>query len=335
MGVLDAVSIDDIMKRGSIKDADVLKMRQALYEDGAISLDEADRIFTLNDACPIKDASWGDFFVEAITDAIIHQAEPQGYLTAANADWLIARISADGDVDSKTELDLLIHVLDEARWSPERLVSFALAQVKRAVVKGDGPLRSGQSLARGTITEVEVNLLRRIIFAFGGDGNVSVTRAEAEVFFDIEDAVGDGAVNPAWTDFFVKAMTNCLMATSGYAVPTREDALRREAWLDRRGDLSLGNFLSGMISASLSSIWSAYHDQSPEERALARLERQRIEIITNEQVTESEANWLAARMARDGKLTPTERALLEYLDKNAPNLHPSLRSLAQKFGVAA
>ena len=82
MAVLNAVSIAEIKARGSIKDADVLKLRRNYYDDGSISAEEADMIFTLNDACPVQDPAWADCFVETITDYLVEQAEPQGYLAA-------------------------------------------------------------------------------------------------------------------------------------------------------------------------------------------------------------------------------------------------------------
>ncbi len=53
MAVLSAVSIAEIKARGSIKDADVLKVRRNYYDDGIITPEEADAIFALNDACPL------------------------------------------------------------------------------------------------------------------------------------------------------------------------------------------------------------------------------------------------------------------------------------------
>ena len=79
----------------------------------------------------------------------------------------------------------------------------------------------GRRPSAGTIREPEVELVRRILYAFGGDGSVAVTRAEAEVLFDINDAIADPTANPAWADLFVKAITNVVMAASGRSVPTR------------------------------------------------------------------------------------------------------------------
>ena len=334
MSVLSAVSISEIKARGSIKDADVLKLRRSYYDDGHISAEEAEIIFALNDACPVQDPAWADCFVETITDYIVEQAKPEGYLTVENAAWLIQRISKDGRIESKTEMELLVSVLDRARWSPQSLVSFALEQVKDAVINGEGPLRSGKLLEPGVVTEGDVDLLRRIIYSYGGDGNVAVTRPEAEVLFDIDEATADAGNHPAWNDLFVKAIANCVMTASGYAPPPREQALARDAWLDRRGDLSLGNVAAGMTTG-FSSLFDGYGEQSVEERAIARLALQKVEIVTNEAVTLAEATWLTQRIGRDGRLTPNERALLMFLKAESPSIHPSLQALVDKAAAAA
>jgi hypothetical protein len=342
MAIATAFSTREIKARGSIKDTDVLRLRRVFYENGCISTEEAETLFELNDACPVQDATWADCFIEMLTDYLVNQVRPEGYLTADNADWLIARIAKDGKVNSKTELDLLVNVLDKARWAPERLVRFALEQVKIAVISGNGPLRTSCSLDRGCIGAGEVELLRRILYAFGGDGNTAITRTEAEVLFEIDAATAAAQNHPSWRDLFVKAIANCVMVASGYAPPTREEALAREAWLDRRGELSPANLLngvshkiSGSIIAGFKPFLSRYRGQSVEDRTISRLERQKIEIITNEQVTEAEAAWLAGQIGRSGKPTANEQALLEFLQRECPKSDPLLRDLIDKMGRAA
>ncbi len=327
--------MDEIIRRGSIKDVDVLRLKSSFHCDGVISADEAEALMRLNESCPIQDPAWPDFFIEAVTDYVVNQAQPEGYLTAEGAQWLIARVARDGTISRKTEFDLIVNVLDKSRWSPVSLARLALAQIKRAVADGDGPLRAGQMSEKGKISEPEVELVRRILYAFGGDGNVAVTRAEAEVLFDINDAIADPEANPAWTDLFVKAVTNVVMAASGQAVPTREEAMRRDAWLVDRGDLSPRALLTAMVASSLDAVRSAYQEQSAEERALARLEHQRIEIITNEVITRAEAGWLCERIGRDGRLTPNEVALIGYLKKESPNIHPDLQAAVDRLADAA
>lgn len=325
MSGFKSLPIDEIFSRGCIKDSDIARFRRVFYEDGVISAAEAELLFKLNTNCQIKDPQWADLFIEGITDYIVFQERPQGYVTASNGHWLMDRVAKDGRIGSRTELDLVVNVLDKARWAPVSLAKFALEQVKYAVVTGCGPLRSGLDIGPGRITEGEVDLLRRVLYAFGGDGHVAITRDEADVLFDIDEAVEGSEPNAAWTDLFVKAVANVIMSTSGYSVPSREEALRQEASIDRREQASsVLAFLLSMVTSNLESVKDAYHNQTAEERALAHLEHQRIEIITNEAITEAEAGWLANRLCRDGQLSPSEHALVSYLRNQGPSIHPVL-----------
>lgn len=334
MASIKGIAVDEIVARGSIGEADVLRLRSAFYGAGGISADEADVLLSLDAACPVKPRTWPEFVVEAITDFIVTQVAPEGYVNADNAAWLIARVTGpDGRIRSRTALDVVVSVIDRARWSPASLARFALSQIRDTVLTGSGPLRAGSEPAPGTISESEVELLRRMLYAFGGDGNVAVTRAEAEVLFDIDEAIARGPASPAWTDLFVKAIANVVMSASSYAVPTREEALRREAWLDDAPDVSPLTILKGVLE--LPSLLAGYRRQSREEAALERLERQRVELIVNEEITEGEAKWLAERIGRDGRLSPSEVALVAYLEKESPAIHPELQALVSRLAPAA
>lgn len=335
MGRLKSVDVNEIIERGNIREGDVLSLRRAFYDDGVIEPSEAKLLFDIHDACNVQDEGWADFFVEAVTDYCVRQAEPEGYVTVENADWLIEAICRDGHITTKTELEALISVIETARWSPPRLAAFALDQVKHAVLKGDGPLRTGGKLEPGVIQEGEVDLLRRMIYGFGGDGSVGVTSAEAKVLFEIDEALGDDAFNAAWTELFVKAIANVVMGASGYQVPSREEALRVEAWLDERGDLSPFELASKVAQEGLSGVISSYFGQSKEDRAIARLERQRLEIVTGEQITDDEVQWLCDRLGGNGTLSPNEAALIEFLREHAPTLDARLEELVERLAKAA
>jgi hypothetical protein len=324
------LNLDELLARGAVRADDVLKLRRSFYPDGHISPAEAEALFSINRACPEQDVEWADFFCEALTDFVVHQALPQGYVTTENADWLVDRISVDGIVQTMTELEVLIKIIDAARWAPARLVKFALEQVKHAVVEGSGPLRAGSVLVPGIVTEAETELVRRILYAFGGEGHIAISRSEAEVLFDINDATSEADNDPAWSDLFVKAIANHLMAASGYSMPTRAQALHQDEWLESRGDLSLGNVLSGLVGGGLKGVFSAYQEQSWEELALERIEQQRIAMITSEPVSEPEAGWLAERIGRDGRLHQNEKALLRFLKQESPRLHESLQPLLDR-----
>ncbi len=335
MSITGTLFFDEVCNRGSIRDNDVKELRRLYYEDGEITASEADAIFEINDACRVQDPAWQDFFIEAICDYMINCAEPHGYVTAENADWLIARITHDGVLETHSELEILIRVIDKARWAPESLVRFALNTVKDAVISGSGFLRSGAQLQAGTVTDDDVELIRRIIYAFGGEGCVAVTRAEAEILFEINDLTHQTTDSPAWTELFVKAISSVVMQASGYCPPAREEALRREQWLESRGDLSPVKFAREMFRGGFAGFQGLFPDQTPEERELEALERKRREIVTNEEVTGDEATWLAAQINRDGELTYNERCLLAHLKDVSPRLHPSLETLLDRAPATA
>ena len=166
---------------GRISAEDVLTLRRKVFTDGVVQPREAEWLFALNDTCHDNAPEWPAFFVEALVDYTVHQAEPHGYVSPENGQWLVDRISRSGVVKTRTELELLLKVLEQSRQSPDSLVGFALSQVKVAVVEGSGPVRSGASLQPGRIGKAEVELLRRILYAAGGDGNIAVTRTEADI----------------------------------------------------------------------------------------------------------------------------------------------------------
>ena len=112
-------------------------------------------------------------------------------------------------------------MLDKARWVPQSLVRFALDQVKEAIIDGAGPLRVGKALGAASVSEADVDLLRRILYSFGGDGNIAVTQAEAEVLFDIDAATAEADNHPSWSDLFVKAIANCVHRRLAATPPRR------------------------------------------------------------------------------------------------------------------
>jgi len=309
---------------------DVLELRQLTFRDGVVACEEAKALFALNEACAEQCAEWREFFVEAITDHIVHQAKPAGYVSAKNAEWLIDAISHDGAVGSACELELLIRVLEKAKFSTERLVAFALKQVRLAVVDGAGPLMHDGELVAGVIEKSEVDLLRRILYAFGGDGNMAITRSEAEVLFEINDAVADARNDASWNDLFVKAVANFVMCSSGYQAPTREVALRQENFLDR-ADADIGGFMARMASTGGRELLSAYR-QSVDIDADWEARNQWHDACSRraERIDNVEARWLAERIGKDGRLQENELALVRFIKETSPSIHPDLQMLLEK-----
>ncbi len=307
---------------------DVRRLRATVYANGVVSREEAEWLFALDEAQASADPAWTEFFLEAVTDYVVRQEMPSGYVSDANADWLVSQISRDEVVKTASELELLVKVLEVAVTSPPKLSAFALRQVAAAVVDGRGPLADGRSLEPGVIGEAEVELMRRILFAFGGDGAIGITREEAAVLFDLNDRTREADNHVAWSDLFVKAIANFLMAARGYSVLSREEALRREAWLDEppRGVTGLfGDITSALLANGLKGVWRAWREEESAQAAHNRVQLEAMRVA--EVVTSDEVRWLADRIGRDGVIHDNERALLRFLREESPDIHPSLQTL--------
>jgi hypothetical protein len=344
MSLFKSLSIDEIRQRGTIRDVDVRCMRRWLDEDGTISALEADLLLMLNNACRIKDASWASLFVDAVTDYLVHQAAPEGYITSANADWLTMRFSSDGRITSHAELELAVSILEEARWAPQSLSRLLLQQVCNAVASGQGPLRAGILMGPGTITDAEVELTRRILAA--GDDSLPVTKSEAAVLFEINATLADPASHAGWALLYVNAIANAVMTSTGLGVAGRRQFLSEAFAADIEAAGSSGpagaplRLLSLQPTAEpptapVTTVFSTFRPLSIEERALARLERQRIEIITCDELAEPEIEWLVERidgqMSRgSGTVGPNERRLLALVERHSPALHPALAPLVAR-----
>jgi hypothetical protein len=311
-------ALQRILASGRITAEDARAIRQVIYPDGVVGVIEAEWLFELNAACPDQDRAWADLFVEALTDQIVWQIDPPGYVRDKDAAWLIARVDRDGVVASGSEMELLLNILEKSRECPGSLTTYVLRQVQKAVLTGQGPLRSGQRLVPGVVDAADVEILRRALYAAGGDRSLAITRAEAEILFDISDATARADNDPAWADLFVKAIANHIMFASGHQVPSREEALRRSHWVDdTRPDV--GGFFTRMVKG-LSGLGSLYREA---EMAVGV-------DTSNEAVSAEEAGWLVQRLTRDGQVTAHEQALLAFLKHESPSIHPALQPLLDR-----
>lgn len=322
--------IAELIEKKRVTDEDVLRLRRDVYRDGVVNREEARDIFALDHQVEDKPESWREFFVEALADYLVAQEAPRGYISNANAEWLVDAISHDGVVDYRTELELLIKTMEKATSVPPHLSAFALNQVAVAVVEGKGVIARGRTLTPGRIGEDEVALLRRILYAAGGDGNAAITRDEADVLFRINDHTVEAENHLSWTELFTKAVACSVMAASGYEAPSREEALRREEWL---GDTSvnLGRFFSRMFSGSLDAHLDAIRLETGSEAYYGdRNAEMAAERISSEKIDASEAEWLVDRIGRDGMLHENEKELLGFLKRESPHIHPALHPLLEK-----
>lgn len=100
----------------------------------------------------------------------------------------------------------------------------ALAQVCRGIITGEGPTVEGRVHFSRSIDVDDTALCARILILAGRAGD-PVSRAEADVLFDINDLAGDRLDGGRFDDLLAKAVVHHVMAACGYDVPGRDVAL--------------------------------------------------------------------------------------------------------------
>lgn len=287
-----------IAQARSLGPDETLALRRVVWPDGKITAREAGILFELNRTSNAPSAEWVDFFVEAITAYLVEQAEPRGYVSDDNAAWLMEAIDHDGKVDTLAELELLVKVIERAENVPDSLKGYALAQIRRAVLEGEGPTRCGDGLKRGSIGTSEVRLLRRVLYATGGMAPAHINREEAELLFAIKDATLGGSNAPEWQTLFVQALRLHLMTDQRFRALSREDAARLHAFMADTSS-GVGGFFGRMVQ-SLGNRPAPSATPVPPP-------------VGDEGVSDEEDHWLQTMVEADGALDPLERALLKAL----------------------
>jgi hypothetical protein len=310
-------------------EGDVLMLRQLVWDDeGALSQTVVDSLFALNDRFDRSTAAWDEFFIEAVEHYLIHQQHPRGFVSEEGAAWLMARIDRNGRVMNDTELALLVALIEDAENAPESLKAYAIAQIERAIVTGEGPTR-GDDVRPGCVDAAEAMLLRRLIFAGGGEGATIVGAAEADMLFRIKDATLHGSNDPAWLQLFVQGVGNHLLAHSDYRPLSRDEAARLNAEMDRNTPNVAGffrrmlpgeRFGHGTIVEAFKSVFPGRPDplrgEGPQEISRA--------------LSLEEASWLKTHIAADGEIDIYEKALLTFVIDEVGNLPSMLETLRRR-----
>lgn len=301
---------------GYVTADEVLFLRRSIFANGVVCERELDAIFALGARAPEGDPEWPQFFAEAVADFYLREEEPQGYFTADEFDELQARIVGDGCAN-RIERALLVKLMETAIETPPEMSAFTGRELKSSILAKERP----------AVSKEDVMLIRRWLFAAGGAGHVGVTRAEAEILFEINDAVKFGEATPAWGELFTQGIVNHLMAGLGYSASSREDAMARHAFISDHAP-DVGGLFSRMLSGVADALRGA---EGKEESVYAQKARERdIAVETAAKITPEETSWLAARIGRDGELDKNERALIERMKELENELPDALKVLVER-----
>ena len=331
----------EVLAGGSITADDVLTLRRITFHDGGIDRAEAELLFHLDASSADNAPEWNDYFVEALTDHLLRSRLPEGVLSEADGEFLIDRVTHDGDIDSATEFALLVNIIHRANSSPDIVSALALEVVKQSVMEDGGVVLGPERHRPGVIDEAEVELIRKVIYGIGGGGGFTVGRDEAELLFALNNATTEKQNVAGWQDLFVKGVTNYLMFPRGpQKMLTVEEAAQREAWLnERRG-------VSGLLGATLTSLARREgvgggvrvgdvmkQDEVAQAEREFRERQAAVEARAREAIDEPEAAWLIEHLMADDVLHENERALLAHIKSIASDIHLSLDPYFEKYGV--
>ena len=301
---------------GYVTADEVLFLRRSVFANGVVCERELDAIFALGDRAPDGDLEWPQFFAEAVADFYLREEEPHGYLTTDEFDELQARIVGDGGAN-RLECALLVKLMETAIETPPEMSVFTGRELKAAIIGRERP----------TVSKEDVMLIRRWLFAAGGAGHVGVTKAEAEILFEINDAVKYGDATPAWGELFTQGVVNHLMAGLGYSVASREEAMRRHAFISDQS-ANVGGFFTRMMSGVLDAFTNA--GGTPQSVYAQKATGRDAAVAIAEQITPAETEWLASRIGRDGSLDDNERALIERMKELEADLPDALKALLDR-----
>ncbi|HMS20701.1 hypothetical protein [uncultured Sphingorhabdus sp.] len=290
---------------GNITALDTQALRHWAWADGMLSQRDAQALFELNSHAKSKDPEWIAFFTEAVCDFVIDGSEPKGYVSEKDALWVIEEIDKDGRVESAGELELLVKLAEKAVDLPNVLKFYALDQIERIIISGEGPTREGDVL-RNTVTAAEANLLRRLIFASGSHGPAIVSREEADMLFRIKDACLESNNAPEWEKLFVQGVANHLQGFSAYTPLTRERATQLESFM-RSSSPSIGRFFKRMGDLDLSAGFAEIFRPAQAMRDLDS------EVEEAEAISLPEKGWLDHEIAKRAGVDRYEQALLDFV----------------------
>jgi hypothetical protein len=129
----------------------------------------------------------------------------------------------------------------------------ALAAVLNGIITGEGPTTQGRIHFSRTLDYEDAIGCERILMAAGRNG-AAVSRAEAEMLFDIDAAATERTDQGRFDDLFAKAVTHYVLAAAGCSVPPREVALAPETPLSTWAP----QHLSGNIESEI-QVWMTSH----------------------------------------------------------------------------
>ena len=306
---------------------DAAQLRHSIYDKGAATRMDLAGLLALGREAG-DDADFIALLAEVAGDVMTVEVDPPGYVSEADADWLVAQLGDGAGLSCRAEFEALKSVLGHAVSAPPSLAAFAVREVERAILTGRrGPL-GGVEHEAGIVTTEDVEALRAVCYAPSEGAPLHVNRATAEALFDIAHATATAANSPAFVEFFARAVGNYLLGAVFVDAPSRAAALAEAREMDSR--LSFGAFLlrlAGGLGAPDAADGRKSVEQLAEERYREENDETEARLDAAARIDAGEAKWILAHLARGGELSPAEARLIAFLRDEAVDAPPEIAAL--------
>ena len=212
---------------------EVLALRRAIYGKGDATRADLE-ILIARGRQGGADPEFCHLIAEVATDVLVRQVDPAGYVTEADAAWLVTRLSEGGGLACRPEFEMLKAIFGHAVSVPPDLTAFAVREVEKAILTGRRDATGGLDHPPCVVTREDVEALRAMAFAPIRGSSLHVDRGTAEALFDIAHATANAANAPEFADFFAHAVGNYLIGVAFSGTPDRDEVLRHEAELEKQ-----------------------------------------------------------------------------------------------------
>lgn len=177
---------------------DVHFIRNISFPHGLKTADDALVLMTLQRSSLKKCPEWDAYFIEALTDFIVHYTYPQGALDVINAAWLLPLVSMEGVIASPLELRLVLNVLDVATDVPAELRAFALDQLRIAIEGAGGAYALTRPTAHAGVTRHDLDYVDRILRSGCVKAPTAFSSIEIATLKRIDAAASPRFNHPGW-----------------------------------------------------------------------------------------------------------------------------------------
>ena len=301
------------------------ELRRAIYDKGAATRTDLVGLIGLGPQMG-DDPDYIALVADVARDVLVNDVDPPGYITEDDADWLTARLGDGGGLSCRAEFETLKSVLSHAVSAPPSLAAFAVREIERAILTGRrGPL-GGVEHEPGIVTADDVEALRVVAFAPTAGDACHVDRATAEALFDIAHATATAHNDPAFSEFFARAVGNYLTGAVFVAAPHCDAA-------HASPPLSLAGFLKAMAGGLMAANAADRRkpvDQLAEESYAEKNAETQSRLEAAALIDAGEAKWVLAHLTRGGDLSAAERRLLVFLRDEASGAPPEVAALFER-----